>query len=301
MSNSNTIWWILLAGWMAGSTWWHVCKIKQICDAPLVETSTQLPPPPPPTFEFAPLHIMDGPALMLTSPGNITFATSGSEADLSKVEAELATLATYLKANPTRKLTLKGFYKSSENNTTQWPNLGVARAEEVKKYLVSKGVPATQLSTVGELRDDLPTQGNILSEAISFEFLEQAEVNEKSLAEAQKFNDIFKALDLYFATGSSDYIKTADNEKFLTEAKKYLKENQDKRLLLTGHTDNTGTVEGNIQLSKDRAEQVKAMFVKAGISANQLITDSKGQSSPKASNNSEAGKAANRRVSIVVQ
>ena len=304
MSNSNTIWWILLAGWMAGSTWWHVCKVKQICDAPLVETSNQLPPPPPPPppmFDFAPLHIMDGPALMLTSPGNITFATSGSDPDLSNVETELATLAKYLVDNPTRKLTLKGYYKSSENNTTQWPNLGIARAEEIKKYLVSKGVPAEQLSTIGELQVDLPTQGTTLSEAISFEFLDQAEVNEKSLAAAQKFNDIFKSLDLYFPTGSADYIKTADNEKFLVEAKKYLKENQDKKLSLTGHTDNTGTVEGNIQLSKDRAEQVKAMFVKAGISANQLITDSKGQSSPKASNNTEAGKAANRRVSIVVQ
>lgn len=299
MSNSNTIWWILLAGWMAGSTWWHVCKIKQICDAPLVEQKVEALPDP--SVTFAPLHIMDGPALMLTSPGNITFASSGSEPDISNVKGELDALAQYLIDNPTRKLTLKGYYKSSENNTTQWPNLGVARAEEIKKYLVSKGVPATLLTTVGELRDDLPTSGNVVSEAIEFEFIDQAEVNEKSLADAQKFNDIFKSLDLYFPTGSADYIKTADNEKFLAEAKKFLKDNKDKQLLLTGHTDNTGTVEGNIQLSKERAEQVKAMFMKAGIAAEQLVTDSKGQSSPKASNNTEAGKAANRRVSIVVQ
>ena len=299
MSNSNTIWWILLAGWMAGSTWWHVCKIKLICDAPLAENVKDVSPAN--EANFAPLHIMDGPALMLTSPGNILFNTSGSEPDVSKVQNELETLAKYLIDNPGRKLTLRGFYKSSETNNTQWPNLGVARAEEVKKYLVSKGVSAAQLSTIGELRDDLPTSGNIVSEAIAFEFLEQAEVNEKSLAEAQKFDDIFKSLDLYFPTGSADYIKTTDNEKFLLEAKNYLKDNKDKQLLLTGHTDNTGTVEGNIQLSKDRAEQVKAIFLKAGISADQLVTDSKGQSSPKATNNTEAGKAANRRVSIIVK
>lgn len=28
MSKSNVFWWLILGGWMAASTWWHVCKIK---------------------------------------------------------------------------------------------------------------------------------------------------------------------------------------------------------------------------------------------------------------------------------
>ncbi len=298
MSNNNTIWWILLIGWMAGSTWWHVCKIKQICDAPLIthaeESSSS-------GIAITPLHIMDGPALMLTSPGNFTFNKSAAEADLSGVQSEIDSLANYLISNPGRRLNIKGYYASTETNTTSWPDLGIARAENIKSYLAGKGIDPDRLTTSSELTDGLTIHNNRVSGAIDFEFPEQAEVNENSLANAQKFSNIFKPLDLYFPSGSSDYIKTADNEQFLEEARKFLKENKDKKLLLTGHTDNTGTADGNQQLSKERAEEVKSIFVASGITADQLITDAKGQSSPKATNATEAGKAANRRVTIIVQ
>ena len=98
-----------------------------------------------------------------------------------------------------------------------------------------------------------------------------------------------------------DYIKTADNQKFVKEAKKYLDANKDKKLLLTGHTDNVGNEASNEILSGKRAGQAKRQLIAAGLPESQLVTDAKGQASPKASNETTEGKAANRRVSIVIQ
>lgn len=298
MSNNNTLWWVLLASWMVGSTWWHVCNIKQICDAPL---STHAEEPIHAETHITPLHIMDGSALMLTSPGHFVFEKSGAEADLSAVKSELDSLVEYLRAKPDRNLNIKGFYNSSETNTTQWPDLGIARAENVKSYLISLGISKDRLTTSSEMTDDLAINNNKVNGGIAFDFFDLTDAITTSLAKEQKFSDIFKPLDLYFHSGSIDYIRTTDNENFLAEAKKFLNDNKDKKLLLTGHTDNTGTVEGNQQLSNDRAEQIKALFEKAGIKSDKLMVEAKGQSSPKASNNTEDGKAANRRVTIIVK
>jgi OOP family OmpA-OmpF porin len=70
---------------------------------------------------------------------------------------------------------------------------------------------------------------------------------------------------------------------------------------LTGHTDNVGADDRNMTLSGTRAAGVKAAFIKYGIATEQLVTDAKGETQPKASNDVPEGRKANRRVSIVVQ
>lgn len=297
MSNNNTIWWLILAGWMIGSTWWHVCKIKQICDAPLISITDQSH-----VAEAAPvsLHIMDGTALMLTSNGNVAFNVSEGKADFSSIKQEIDSLAAYLQLYPGRKLNIKGYYSNNEQNNTNSDNLGIARAESIKSYLVNAGIQPGSISTFGQIDDNLTMFNNKVSGGIDFEFADHTEINDSTLAVAQKFNDIFRSLDLYFVSGSADYIKTTDNESFVAEAKEFLNSNPDKKLLITGHTDNTGSADLNMMLSKKRAEHIKNVFINAGIPANQLTTEAKGQSQPKAENQTDAGKAANRRVTIVV-
>lgn len=77
--------------------------------------------------------------------------------------------------------------------------------------------------------------------------------------------------------------------------------NADKNLkiAINGYTDNTGDEKHNLQLSKQRAETVKNELVKAGIATNRLSSEGFGQSNPIADNNSEEGKAQNRRVELI--
>lgn len=68
---------------------------------------------------------------------------------------------------------------------------------------------------------------------------------------------------------------------------------------LHGHTDNTGTPEGNMQLSQDRADSVAAYLKSKGIK-NVVRTYAHGQDDPLVDNGTPAGKAKNRRVQVVL-
>lgn len=71
-------------------------------------------------------------------------------------------------------------------------------------------------------------------------------------------------------------------------------------LELTGHTDDFGTDEENMELSHERAESVKRFLVeKCGFDPARIHTDGKGSTEPVAGNNSEAGRRQNRRIEIV--
>jgi outer membrane protein OmpA-like peptidoglycan-associated protein len=69
---------------------------------------------------------------------------------------------------------------------------------------------------------------------------------------------------------------------------------------LEGHTDSTGDPDANKKLSVDRAEAVKAMMVTGGIDGNRINTAGWGQEKPIASNDTEEGKAKNRRTELIV-
>lgn len=314
MFTNKTPWIILLLLWMGGSTWWHVCKIKQLClegPAPAATVATVAMPP---------LSIVDGDRLNLNVPGNFSYAKSGAVANAEAIGNTVQTLADYLKANPTRKLTINGYYRSDEQNPTTYPNLGVARAEDSKSQLVKLGAFPDQLATTGVLVDNtngdlMPynAKGDSLYGGLAFAFAGEAAApveekkekvllkTEEALADAQKFTSVFKPIDLYFKIGQSGYIQTEDTKKFFDEAEKYLKENKGRKLLLTGYTDDKGPEAVNMELSKARAGNVKSRLKKAGIDGEQIVVEAKGESEPKESNETLEGRKANRRVTVVVQ
>ncbi|MEZ0486463.1 OmpA family protein [Fibrella aquatica] len=317
MFTNKTPWIILLLLWMGGSAWWHVCKIKQLCGtAPVAESATA-------TIAMPALSIVDADRLNLNVPGNFSYAKSGIVANTATIGNTIQTLADYLKKNPDRLLTINGYYQADEQNASTYPNLGLARAEAIKAELVELGVNASQLGTAGILIGDangdlMPynAQGDSLYGGLAFAFAGAATPavdtaakttttaalkTEEALANAQTFTSVFKPIDLYFKTGKSSYIETAETKKFFAEATTYLKEHKDKKLLLTGHTDNLGADAINLQLSKARAGTVKSRLKRAGIDGDQITVEAKGESQPKESNETLDGRKANRRVTVVVQ
>ena len=295
MSSNNAPWWIALVVWMGASTYWHVCQVKELCletaPAPVVEEA--------PAVE--PLYITDGSTLDLRADGNFGFAKSGADANLSRVQAVLDSLAAYLIANPDKRLNIVGHYASSETNGTNYPDLGIARAEGIKGYLVSQGANADLLTTSSQLTDDIVFSPDSLRGGIGFAFKEPLPDTEEGLANAEKYEGVFKPMDLYFPTGSANYIKTDANRQFVEEAQKYLAANPDKKLRLIGHTDNEGNDAMNLTLSKERAQAVKRQLTRTGIAASQLVTDGEGETQPKETNDTPEGRRANRRVNIVVE
>ena len=72
-----------------------------------------------------------------------------------------------------------------------------------------------------------------------------------------------------------------------------------KRILLVGHTDDTGNTTENANLSERRAAAVARLFQAQGVPAANLYFQGAGETLPIADNHTDAGRAANRRVEIV--
>lgn len=74
----------------------------------------------------------------------------------------------------------------------------------------------------------------------------------------------------------------------------------DTDIKIIGHTDNKGTEAYNMSLSERRAAAVKAYAVSQGVPTGRLVTIGKGFAEPIADNDTDAGRALNRRVEIVI-
>lgn len=98
---------------------------------------------------------------------------------------------------------------------------------------------------------------------------------------------------------NSDKVK-AESYGIIKEIAAAIKEAQDVKIKIIGHTDSDGHADNNLELSKKRAAAVKNILVNEfGIAADQLSTDGKGASQPLSSNSTAVGKAENRRVEFV--
>jgi K(+)-stimulated pyrophosphate-energized sodium pump len=103
---------------------------------------------------------------------------------------------------------------------------------------------------------------------------------------------------LTFETGKSS-LKT-ESEEQLKNIAEILKAYPNVSVKLGGYTDNVGKANDNLKLSSDRASTVKAELIKLGISDARLESEGYGQENPVATNDTEEGRATNRRISIRV-
>lgn len=86
----------------------------------------------------------------------------------------------------------------------------------------------------------------------------------------------------------------------LDEAIEVLDEFPAVEIEITGHTDDVGTPEFNQKLSEERAAAVKKYLVDGGIDPSRITTEGRGSSEPVASNETEEGRAQNRRIEFEI-
>jgi outer membrane protein OmpA-like peptidoglycan-associated protein len=84
----------------------------------------------------------------------------------------------------------------------------------------------------------------------------------------------------------------------LGEIVKLMQQNPSLKLRVEGHTDNQGNAAANQALSEKRAQAVVAWLTGKGISASRLVAKGFGAGKPMADNNTEDGRAKNRRVEL---
>lgn len=106
---------------------------------------------------------------------------------------------------------------------------------------------------------------------------------------------------MYFEFDSKELTAEAEQklEKLANEAKK--SENENIVVVLKGFADATGPEEYNQELSKERAQNVKAFLESNGVEAREYNVVALGESNPVADNDTKQGRAQNRRVVLVIE
>ena len=105
---------------------------------------------------------------------------------------------------------------------------------------------------------------------------------------------------ILFKSGSAEITGGADE--VLQEVAEAMQSVPEMHILIVGHTDNNGDGAINLALSRKRAETIKmALVSQFDIQFSRIQTDGKGENDPIANNDTDAGKAQNRRVEFIKQ
>ncbi|HKP98505.1 MAG TPA: OmpA family protein [Fibrobacteria bacterium] len=108
-------------------------------------------------------------------------------------------------------------------------------------------------------------------------------------------------------TFNSGILFDVDSDKLRPEAKANLKnlaevlnKYDDTEIMVQGHTDNTGSDEHNLKLSRERAGSVGRLLVSDGVKSGRIAESGMGEEHPVGDNASAAGRQANRRVEVAI-
>jgi outer membrane protein OmpA-like peptidoglycan-associated protein len=104
--------------------------------------------------------------------------------------------------------------------------------------------------------------------------------------------------DIIFRTGSAEL--QPGGEASIDRIAQFLRQNPDRKILIEGFTDSTGSATVNQQLSEQRADAVRLALANAGVNASRIEIRGMGPAEPLASNDTTSGRLLNRRVRIVI-
>ena len=104
--------------------------------------------------------------------------------------------------------------------------------------------------------------------------------------------------DVHFAAGKAEV--APGGQRSVDQLVQFLKTYPRRRVLIEGHTDNTGNEDFNVKLSQRRADAVRSLLVARGIAPERIATRGYGPKYPIVENDTPAGRQQNRRVEVLV-
>ncbi len=208
----------------------------------------------------------------------------------------------YFKNNPNVGLSITGYFTSKEDNNSAYSNLGLARANAVKNYFISKGLSSRIINTSGVLNDKIePNSENILFGPNNFSVqnlsnAEELDAEMKLIADEIKDKPLIFKFELAAAT-----LRLTSEQKIkVQKIARYLDKVENSTCSIVGHTDNTGNPSSNLELGQERADYAKNYLIKNHIKESKITAISKGQTEPLSSNETSEGRAKNRRIVVTI-
>jgi len=175
----------------------------------------------------------------------------------------------------------------------------------VFEQVSSGGGTVTMVMPLGTGERWLQAEINNNGEAYQLHIIETAEMKQKIEFSAEQMAEQIAAsgkVTLYgilFDTGKSSI--RPESGPVLDEVAAMMKKNVQLKIRVDGHTDNVGTKPANLVLSRARAAAVREALLSRGIAATRLTSEGYGDGKPVSDNNTEVGRALNRRVELTKQ
>ena len=265
---------------------WYVCGIYELCDQdqPTVESSQ-------------PDSIQEIGEEVLETPYLAPLAFEWSSADPVKgnlFEEFRDSLIQVFEQSPVAVIELTGLYDPQEINNTDYENLGLARAENIKQLLLNSGIKRSYSisSDTGDLSSGI--SGNI-NNAYLIQLVARQAATDKGFVISQAAEKMV----IYFPSGNSQPESDKQVSTALQQLARKAKQNNN-RLIVVGHTDNQGDALKNKKIGLMRAANVKEMLLSFGMDETEVLAESEGEDSPVVNNNSAQGRKQNRRVEILI-
>ncbi len=116
--------------------------------------------------------------------------------------------------------------------------------------------------------------------------------------ETVKVGETIQLRNVFFAFNKADLLPTSHDE--LNKVIDFMKKNASVEIEVSGHTDNKGADDYNMDLSQKRAESVKTYLTSNGIDGSRIASKGYGETKPIATNSTEYGREQNRRVEFTI-
>ena len=274
---------IVFAIWCVISVRWYVCGIYELCDEQIAKV---------PDREVPKAATED--ALEATSAAPLSFEWSNEQPIVSDNFTQYRdSLKRLFDQSPASVVEITGLYDTQEINNSQYQDLGLARAENLKQLLLLSGIKRSM--RVKSRTSDLSSgMGGSIVNAVEFELVPKEELTTGFL-----ITEGNNKLVIHYPTNAATPVS---NQPVINALKKMADQalKSKRNLLVVGHTDSHGESMDNMKLGLIRATTIKDMLLSYGMQENQVLAESEGEAVPLVSNTTPRGRQQNRRVEIIL-
>ncbi len=185
-------------------------------------------------------------------------------------------------------LEITGLYYEGETTVEQ--NIGLERARLIREQFFAD-LPEERIRLRARADQNIAYARDHYFQAAQFEWISTEETISETVEE------LADRIIIRFPYNSveKDYDPAVDE--YLQKLAQRVKETGE-AVRLTGHTDDTGTSEYNMDLGLRRAQQIRLILINKGVPAGQINVESKGETQAVALNTTEEGRHENRRVEV---
>lgn len=188
------------------------------------------------------------------------------------------------KMEETSKIRITGLYINKETNNSSFENLGMARAKA--------------MAAIIGLEEDKYQFGHDSMRNVKYSMeCPLPAVNIRLVTVSEKIKEIDDRTLIYFPVNSVNKLADEEVEKYLDDVAERVNKTGE-IIKLDGHADNSGNVEHNFKLGERRADIIKQYLLSKNVLVEKIQTESFGDSRPIATNETEEGRAENRRTEL---